>query len=75
MKKIPSSALVAVSLACLAACEENSVTQGPTTRAATTRTSTTTTTVEEPQQVDIATKPGSEGQNSLRHGQPDQPSN
>jgi|GEM_PF-4617371 hypothetical protein len=73
MKIIQRLILVAGVVACLVACEENSVTQGPrTTRASTTRTSTTTT-VEEPTAVEIQTKAGSQDQNSLRHGQPDQP--
>ena len=73
MKTIQRSILAAAIVACLVSCETTSVTEGPTTRASTTRTSTTTTTVEEPAPVEIQTKPGSENQNSLRHGQPDQP--
>ena len=73
MKIIQRSILAAAIVACLVSCETNSVTEGPATRASTTRTSTTATTVEEPAPVEIQTKPGSENQNSLRHGQPDQP--
>lgn len=73
MRLIGGSIFAAGALACLAACQDESrVSQGPTTRSSTTRKSTTTT-VEEPDQVDIATKPGSQGQNSLSHGQADQP--
>jgi len=71
MKIIQRSILAAAIVACLASCETNSVTEGPTRRAKT-GTSTTTTTVEEPAPVEIQTKPGSQDQNSLRHGQPDQ---
>jgi hypothetical protein len=64
--------LIAGIAVCLPGCE--SVTEGPTTPTATSsRTTRTTTVVEEPRQVDIATKPGSQDQNSLPHGQPDHP--
>jgi len=55
----------------LCGCEENSVTTGPTQKAPRTGGSTTTTTVEEPNPVNIDTKPGSQNQNSLPHGQSD----
>jgi hypothetical protein len=72
MKSIQKLILTVALSALVVSCAENSVTEGPTRRA-TTRTSRTTTTVEEPAPVEIQTKPGSENQNSLRHGQPDQP--
>jgi uncharacterized lipoprotein len=72
MKSIQKLILAVALAALLASCAENSVTEGPT-RSARTRTSTTNTTVEEPAPVGIQTKPGSESQNSLRHGQADQP--
>jgi type IV pilus biogenesis protein CpaD/CtpE len=72
MKLIQNLILAVALAALLVSCAENSVTEGPT-RSAKTRTSTSTTTVEEPAPVDIQTKPGSQYQNSLRHGQPDQP--
>ena len=58
---------------CLAGCE--SVTEGPTSPASSARSSTTARVVDEPRPVDIPTKPGSEDQNSLPHGQPDRPQN
>ena len=55
----------------LVSCEDT-VTQGPTTKARPSHTSSTTqTVVEEPQSVEIPTKAGSQNQNSLPHGQPD----
>lgn len=71
MKSIQKLILTVALAALVVSCAENSVTEGPTRKA--TRTSRTTTTVEEPAPVEIQTKPGSENQNSLRHGQPDQP--
>jgi len=62
-------------MAMLVACEDqNSVTTGPTRRAPRSGDSTTTT-VEEPNPVDIPTKPGSQNQNTLPHGQPDSSGN
>lgn len=73
MKSVYTLLVSVTLLLSLVGCEDqNSVTQGPTSKRPAKTGGSTTTTVEEPQPVDIQTKAGSQNQNSLRHDQPDQ---